>query len=92
MAPQNIIQAFSRTNRLYDETKTYGQIVTFQAPDEFKEAINNALRIYSRDHDGDKIGLSENWDDIKKAFTISVKSIHALGRTPEEISSLSRKQ
>lgn len=92
MAPQNIIQAFSRTNRLYDETKMYGQIVTFQAPDEFKEAINNALRIYSRDHDGDKIGLSENWDDIKKAFTISVKSIHALGRTPEEIASLSRKQ
>ena len=92
MAPQNIIQAFSRTNRLFDATKTYGQIVTFQAPDEFKEAIDNALRIYSRGHDGDEIGLSENWENIEKAFEISVKSIHVLGRTPEEISSLSRKQ
>ncbi len=92
MAPQNIIQAFSRTNRLYDETKTYGQIVTFQSPDKFKEAIDNALRIYSRDHDGEKVGLSENWDDIKEAFAISAKAIHVLGRTPEEISALSRRQ
>lgn len=37
MKPQDIIQTFSRTNRLYDRLKTYGQIVTFQSPDEFKE-------------------------------------------------------
>ena len=30
MKPQHIIQAFSRTNRLFDEGKKFGQIVTFQ--------------------------------------------------------------
>ena len=32
MGPHDLIQAFSRTNRIYDTHKTYGQIVTFQAP------------------------------------------------------------
>lgn len=61
-------------------------------PQTTKELYGDALRIYSRGHDGDEIGLSENWENIEKAFEISVKSIHVLGRTPEEISSLSRKQ
>ena len=32
MGSHDLIQAFSRTNRIYDKNKTYGQIVTFQAP------------------------------------------------------------
>lgn len=38
MGPHDLIQAFSRTNRIYDKNKTYGQIVTFQAPKLFKES------------------------------------------------------
>ena len=37
MKPHDIIQAFSRTNRLFDSKKEYGQIVTFQSPKEYKE-------------------------------------------------------
>lgn len=36
MGPHDLIQAFSRTNRIYDKNKAYGQIVTFQAPKYFK--------------------------------------------------------
>lgn len=36
MGPHDLIQAFSRTNRIFDKNKTYGQIVTFQAPVLFK--------------------------------------------------------
>ena len=90
MSPQNIIQAFSRTNRLYDDRKQYGQIVTFQSPNEFKNAINYALKLYSRGGDGSP--LAEDWDDVLAAFSISVKTIHALARTPEDIAGLSRKQ
>ena len=32
MGPHDLIQAFSRTNRIFDKNKAYGQIVTFQAP------------------------------------------------------------
>ncbi len=90
MTPQNIIQAFSRTNRLFDEGKQYGQIVTFQAHDNFKKAINDALRLYSRGGDGNPI--AEDWDDVKESFAISLKAIRNLARTPEEIAGLSRKQ
>ena len=52
MSPQNLIQAFSRTNRLFDTKKQYGQIVTFQSPQAFKEAIDSALALYSRGGEG----------------------------------------
>ncbi len=90
MAPQNIIQAFSRTNRLFDTNKQYGQIVTFQAPKEYKEAINTALRLYSRGGSGNPV--AEDWDDVKASFAISVKTIRNLAQTTEDIAGLSRKQ
>ena len=90
MAPQNIIQAFSRTNRLFDYAKQYGQIVTFQAPKEYKNAINKALKLYSRGGDGNPI--AEDWDDVKTSFSVSLKAIRNLAQTTEEIAGLSRKQ
>lgn len=90
MAPQNIIQAFSRTNRLFDYAKRYGQIVTFQAPKEYKNAINKALKLYSRGGDGNPI--AEDWDDVRTSFSISLKAIRNLAQTPEDIAGLSRKQ
>lgn len=90
MTPQNIIQAFSRTNRLFDTNKQYGQIVTFQAPKEYKNAINLALRLYSRGGDGNPI--AEDWDDVKTSFSISLKAIRDLAQTPQDIAGLSRKQ
>ena len=90
MTPQNIIQAFSRTNRLFDSNKQYGQIVTFQSPKEFKDAINNALTLYSRGGDGKPV--AEDWETVLDNFNISVKAIHALAETPEDISALSRQQ
>ena len=43
MGPHDLIQAFSRTNRIYDPQKTYGQIVTFQAPVLFKKCVDGAV-------------------------------------------------
>ena len=48
MGPQGIIQAFSRTNRIYNEKKPYGQIVTFQTPERFKRAFEKALNLYAQ--------------------------------------------
>ena len=43
MGPHDLIQAFSRTNRIFDPNKAYGQIVTFQAPVLFKECVDNGI-------------------------------------------------
>lgn len=90
MSPQDIIQAFSRTNRLFDSNKQYGQIVTFQSPEEFKDRINTALKLYSRGGDGNPI--AEDWETVKKSFAISLKTIRDLAKTSEDIAALSRKQ
>ncbi|MGN1141104.1 MAG: HsdR family type I site-specific deoxyribonuclease [Oliverpabstia sp.] len=90
MSPQNIIQAFSRTNRLFDPNKQYGQVVTFQSPNEFKDAINEALRLYSRGGDG--VPIAEDWESVQESFRISVKAIHALADKPKDVMTLSKKQ
>lgn len=48
MSPQGIIQAFSRTNRIFNDKKAYGQIVTFQTPERFKRAFEKALNLYAQ--------------------------------------------
>lgn len=88
--PQNLIQAFSRTNRLLEPNKQFGQIVTFQSPDKYKEKINDALKLYSRGGEGKPV--AEDWNTIRENFVIAVKTIHELAKTPEDIAALSRKQ
>ena len=64
--------------------------MTFQAPKEYKNAINRALRLYSRGGDGNPI--AEDWDDVRTSFSISLKAIRNLAQTPKDIAGLSRKQ
>ena len=47
MGPHDLIQAFSRKNRIFDKNKAYGQIVTTQAPVLFKQSVDNAVKLYS---------------------------------------------
>ncbi len=87
MKPQDIIQTFSRTNRLFDKLKQYGQIVTFQSPKEFKEKIDDALRMYSLGGDGQP--LAEEWDAVKEKFVISLRALKGLTPTVDDITMLS---
>ncbi|MFU2222274.1 type I restriction endonuclease subunit R [Streptococcus pluranimalium] len=66
MRPHDLIQAFSRTNRIFDQAKKFGQIVTFQAPNAFKEAVDKALRLYS--NGGENSVLAPEWAEEKANF------------------------
>ena len=74
MNPQMIIQACSRTNRLLDAKKLNGQIVTFQQPDEFRKAIDFALKLYSNGGTGDEV-KSEDWETVYRNFRIALKQV-----------------
>ena len=69
MQPQNIIQAFSRTNRIFDKNKQYGQIVVYQLPHTFAKAVEEALILYS--NGGENEILAPEWkvahNRLKKA-------------------------
>ena len=87
MGPHDLIQAFSRTNRIFDKNKVYGQIVTFQAPILFKEAVDNAVKLYSAG--GTKEALMAEWDEVEPAFRKSLSALRVSAETPEKISSMS---
>lgn len=90
MGPHDLIQAFSRTNRIFDKNKVYGQIVTFQAPILFKEAVDNAVKLYSAG--GTKEALMAEWDEVEPAFRKSLSALRVSAETPEKISSMSLKE
>lgn len=51
---ENIIQAFSRTNRLFGQEKPFGTIRYYRRPHTMEQAINMAVKLYSGDKE---IGL-----------------------------------
>ena len=90
MGPHDLIQAFSRTNRIFDKNKAYGQIVTFQAPKLFKESVDNAVKLYSAGSTG--TALVAEWKEIEPAFRKSLKALRAFAEKPSEIPGMSRKE
>ena len=86
MHPHDIIQAFSRTNRLFDKPKTAGQIVTFQSPHKFKEAVDKALILYSAG--GQASVLAPDWDTVLAAFRKSLAYVRVTAETPDAIAAL----
>jgi len=90
MGPHDLIQAFSRTNRIYDKNKVYGQIVTFQAPKLFKESVDNAVRLYSAG--STQTALLADWKEVESAFRKSLKALRVSAETPEEVPGMSIKE
>ena len=83
MKPQHLIQAFSRTNRIFDEEKKYGQIVTFQTPIKFKEKVDEALRLYS--NGGESSVLAPEWSEEKAKFLEIVRQLLLIAPSPEQV-------
>ncbi len=83
MTPQGLIQAFSRTNRLYDERKAYGQIITFRTPKAYEEAIENAFKLYS--NGGENYVTAPTYQESKEKFDQTVKELltYELVESPE---------
>ena len=90
MGPHDLIQAFSRTNRIFDKNKTYGQIVTFQAPKLFKESVDNAVKLYSAGSTEE--ALVAEWEEVEAAFRKALAALRVSAQTPEEVVSMSLKE
>lgn len=90
MGPHDLIQAFSRTNRIYDRNKAFGQIVTFQAPHLFKQCVDNAVKLYSAG--GTKESLLAEWEEIEPAFRKALAALRISAEKPSDVPGLSRKE
>ena len=90
MGPHDLIQAFSRTNRIYDTNKTYGQIVTFQAPMLFKKCVDNAVKLYSAG--STETALLAEWDEVEPAFRKALSALKICADKPSDIPGMSMKE
>lgn len=90
MGPHDLIQAFSRTNRIYDTNKTYGQIVTFQAPMLFKKCVDNAVKLYSAG--STETALLAEWDEVEPAFRKALSALKTCAEKPSDIPGMSMKE
>ncbi len=90
MGAHDLIQAFSRTNRIFDKNKMYGQIVTFQAPKMFKAKVDEAIKLYSAGSTSEAIAAE--WDEVETAFRQSLAALRASAETPEDVPGMSLKE
>ena len=90
MGPHDLIQAFSRTNRIFNRNKTYGQIVTFQAPKLFRKSVDDAVKLYSAGSTGST--FVSDWEEVEPAFRKALAALRISAETPDEIADMSLKE
>lgn len=90
MGPHDLIQAFSRTNRIFDKNKAYGQIVTTQARVLFKQSVDNAVKLYSAGSTAS--ALVADWDEVKSAFGKALAALRISAETPNAVANMSEKE
>lgn len=90
MGPHDLIQAFSRTNRIFDKNKSYGQIVTFQAPRMFKECVDKAVMLYSAGGTVDV--MHEEWEDVEPAFCKALAALRVAAAVPDVVPGMSDRE
>jgi len=86
MKPQHLIQAFSRTNRIFNKKKRYGHIVTLQTPELYASKIDDALQLYTNG------GMSDvqapSWSETSARLTNAVKKLATIAPTIEDVDEL----
>lgn len=90
MSSHDIVQAFSRSNRIFDKNKKYGQIVTFQSPKKFKRAVDDAIKLFSAGGIGE--ALAQDWDEVESAFVVALADLRYVAEYPGIVPSLSKKE
>lgn len=90
MRSYSIIQAFSRTNRLFDAQKKFGQIVSFQSPEWFKQSVDKAIQLYSSG--GGNYITAPEWEEAETNFKKALAELRSLAPTPDAVNALTKRQ
>lgn len=94
---ENIIQAFSRTNRLFGPEKPFGTIRYYRYPNTMERNINNAVALYSGNRplglfvehlDYNLEKMNQIFADISHLFTVS--GISDFSRLPDDLDECGR--
>ena len=79
---QGLIQAYSRTNRIYEEDKEFGTIVNFQYPAKSRYALERALKLYGSGGKSSHVVVDEYVVVVKQMVPL-FESLHETLAQPE---------
>lgn len=82
MTSHKIIQAFSRTNRIFDKNKSCGYVVTFQSPDSFKVKIDEAIQLFSNGGAGEVIAPS--FEEVDQSLREAINQLRVIAPIPAD--------
>lgn len=79
-----LIQAFSRTNRIYDEKKSTGKIVCFR---NLKKATDDALTLFSNEQ-AKAVVLLPDYEEFVKQMNVTFALVTDIAPTPSDVHEL----
>ncbi|HDK7168692.1 TPA: type I restriction endonuclease subunit R [Clostridium botulinum] len=77
----SLIQAYSRTNRVYKSTKPYGNIVCYR---NLKKKTDEAIKLFSLTDNANEV-LMKSYNHYLKAFKESVLNLYKIVPRPEDV-------
>ncbi|MGV3244889.1 type I restriction endonuclease subunit R [Staphylococcus sp. 11261D007BR] len=80
----DLIQAYSRTNRIEKETKPYGNVVCYR---DLKKQTDEAIEIFSQTDNTDTV-LSLSYEEYLAAFKEILQHVYQLAPTPFDVDQL----
>ena len=80
----DLIQAFSRTNRVHKTAKTQGNIVSFRTS---KKAVDEAIRIFSDTSDPDEV-LLKPYEHYKEKFIETIQKLREIAPTYDSVDNI----
>lgn len=84
---QGLIQAYSRTNRVFGKEKEFGTIVNFQYPEITKETVDIALKLYGSGGSSSK-AIVDTYENSVKKFNLCIEEMITTLPDPAEWQSL----
>ncbi len=71
---QGLIQAYSRTNRIYGKNKEFGTIINFKYPKITEELVNKALKLYGSGGTSSKV-IVEHYETAVEKFALKIQEM-----------------
>ena len=79
-----LIQAFSRTNRTLDETKSHGNVVCFR---NLKPSTDEAIELFSN-KDAEEVILMKPYEEYIKEFNEQHQTLNEITELPDDVNNL----
>ena len=80
---QNLIQAYSRTNRVFGNKKEFGTIINFQYPKITEKMVEDALRLYGSGGKNSKV-VVDIYDNAVKQLKVYFIELNQILKDPAE--------